>query len=318
MATASEVARAALAAVSSDTNYLLATQWVSERYADVAAHHKLRHLREVIPLVTEAAITTDTVTATSGSNIVVGTSTAQAAWTPAVVGKHFRAENAWYRVENLDTNLDLHLDKPYSESGGSALSYIIAQRFVPLELNVRWIGDPIIQGRTRTQLWRKTRTGLDLSQPGRLLEKSKIPQFWSEAGSGLNNEGKSVKLIEIYPPTEDAEIFYYLGWKIPAKLDQDSELPIELDINQLKEGVMIDVMRNMMAKAANANQIETAALWRNEYRAQQTMWKDVRRTIAMADTSTDDSTFILDIVGSAVMGDIKTARDEIFARGARP
>ena len=319
MAKVSEVARAALAAISSDSSYLLASQWVNERYADVAAHHKLRHLREVIPLVTAAAITTSTVTTTNGSRIVTGTATAQATWSGAVVGRYFRAANAWYRIENFDTNSDLHLDKPYSEDSGSGLSYIIAQRLVPLAPDVRWIGDPIIQGRTRTQLWRQSRTELDLNNPGRLLQKSKQPWFWSEAGSGLNEDGTVVKMIEIYPPTEDAEIFYYLGWKTPAKLDLDSELPIELDINQLKEGVLIDVMRDMMAKSAKANQIEAAALWRNEYRAQQTMWKDTRRTVAMADASTDDSTFILETIGGVQPGgDVKTARDEVFIRGARP
>ncbi len=321
MAKVSEVARAALAAISSDSSYLLASQWVNERYADVAAHHKLRHLREVLPLVTAAAITTDTVTTTNGSRVVTGTSTAAAAWAPSIVGRYFRSRNAWYRVENFDAvALTLLLDKTYAEDSGSGQSYVIAERFVPLAKDVRWIGDPIIQGRTRTQLWRQSRTEFDINNPGRILEKSKQPWFWSEAGSGFNSDGEVVKLIEIYPPTEDAEIFYYLGWKTPAKLDLDSELPIEIDINQLKEGVLIDVMRDMMAKSAKANQIEQAALWRNEYRAQQTMWKDVRRTIAQSDNmAADDATFILETIGGVQTGgDVKTARDEVFIRGARP
>ena len=320
MAKVSEVARAALAAISSDSSYLLASQWVNERYADVAAHHKLRHLREVIPLVTAAAITTDTVTTTNGSRVVTGTSTAAAAWSPSIVGRYFRSANAWYKVVNFDgVALTLTIDKPYAEDSGSGLSYVIAERFVALAKDVRWVGDPIVQGRTRTQLWRQSRTEFDLNNPGRLLEKSKQPWFWSEAGSGFNSDGEVVKMIEIYPPTEDAELFYYLGWKTPPKLGLEQELPIELDINQLKEGVLIDVMRDMMAKSAKANQIEQAALWRNEYRAQQTMWKDTRRTVAMADAATDDSTFILETIGGAVAGgDVKTARDEVFIRGARP
>ena len=115
MAKVSEVARAALAAISSDTSYLLASQWVNERYADVAANHKLRHLREVLPLLTEAAITTDTVTATSGSRVITPTATALAAWTPKVVGKYFRAENAWYRIENFDGAV-VNIDKSYAEN----------------------------------------------------------------------------------------------------------------------------------------------------------------------------------------------------------
>ena len=79
-------------------------------------------------------------------------------------------------------------------------------------------------------------------------------------------------------------------------------------------------MRDMMAKAAKANQIEAAALWRNEYRAQQTMWKDTRRTVALADNSAaDDASFILESIGGVQTGgDVKTARDEVFIRGARP
>jgi len=100
----------------------------------------------------------------------------------------------------------------------------------------------------------------------------------------------------------------------------DDQVPYGIDGYILKEGALIDAWRHLATLAAEKGQIDTAAFYRNESRAQNTSWgKSILEAVA-ADRNTDDATFILSSVyGSSNRGgDIKDARDEIFARGSRP
>ena len=47
MATVETVARTVQAAISSEADYLLIAQWISDRYAQVAAKARFRHLRRL-------------------------------------------------------------------------------------------------------------------------------------------------------------------------------------------------------------------------------------------------------------------------------
>ena len=152
-----------------------------------------------------------------------------------------------------------------------------------------------------------------------MLQSSNWPNAWSEIGSRANSDGKFGKLIEFYPALTDAEIIYYTYWEIPAVLTIKDELPPGIDAYALKEGALVDAMRRKSAIAADADKVEIAAFWRNEYRAQDTKWARIMLEIIASDRGQDDATFILGGIGrQRFTGDIKTASDHVFSIGNRP
>lgn len=319
MATVETVARTVQAAISSEADYLLIAQWISDRYAQVAAKARFRHLRRIGAFTAPALIDAGTVSVTTGTFVVTGNSTAIAVWSPDIVGRHFRGNNAWYEIASFNTDDTITLKTAYTEDTITAGTYVIAARYIILDPIARWIGDKLIVGRTRRVINRLSTEEMDLAYDGRILRSSNWPNAWSEVGSRANAEGKFGKLIELYPALTSAEIIYYTYWEIPQTLELEDELPHGVDAYTLKEGALIDAMRRKSALAADANQVETAAFWRNEYRAQETAWKRHMMDIISSDRGPDDAQFILSgIRGRGVFGDIKTAEDEIFSRGARP
>src|SRR5689334_14715466 len=97
--TVEEVARAALGAVDTAAGYILACQWVAERYSTLCSRTRFKHLRQVFEVVVPANISAGTVTTVVGSRQVVGDATASAAWTDALVGRHLRVFSTWYEIE---------------------------------------------------------------------------------------------------------------------------------------------------------------------------------------------------------------------------
>lgn len=319
MSNVETVARTVQAAISSEAGYLLIAQWISDRYAQVAAKARFRHLRRIGAFTAPAVINTGTVSITTGTRTVTGNTAAIATWSPDIVGRHFRAANAWYEIASFNGDDTITLKTAYSEDTVSAGTYTIAARYIILDPIARWISDTMIVGRTGRIVMRTTTEQMDTSFGRRLLESSNWPNAWSEIGSRANSDGKFGKLIEFYPALTDTEIIYYTYWEIPATLALKDELPPGVDAYALKEGALVDAMRRKSAIAADANQVEIAAYWRNEYRAQETRWARIMLEIIASDRGQDDATFILSGIGRASFsGDITDARSEIFARGDRP
>ena len=319
MSTVSDVARIVQAAISSEAGYLLIAQWISDRYAQVAAKARFRHLRKIGAFTAPAVINTGTVSITSGTLVVTGNAAAIATWSPDIVGRHFRGANAWYEINSFNTDNTITLKTAYTEDTVTAGTYVIAARYITLDPVARWISDKLVVGRTRRIISRLSTEEMDTQFRGRILQSSNWPLAWSEIGSRADSTGKFAKLIEIYPAFTDAEIMYYTYWEIAPTLALADELPHGIDAYTLKEGALIDAMRQKSAIAADKNQVEIAAFWRNEYRAQETRWKGIMMEIITSDRGQDDASFILSGVGRGVFGgDIKTASDEIYARGARP
>jgi hypothetical protein len=313
--TTQDIARSALGAVGSDANFLLACGWVSERYANIVSRVRFKHLRRVGEFIAPGIYSTGTVSITSGTNTLTGSSSV---WTPALEGRHFRGANAWYRIAGVPSATDIRLESTFTETTLSAASYVIAARHIALDPKARWLGSQIIMGRTQ---WIYTATpfeSMDTLYGGRMLKHSSKPIAWAEIGSVIN-DGQRAKQIEIYPALTSDEIFYYLYWELPTELKEpESILPPEIDLWIVKEGVLVDLMRHKMAQALDAGKQEAAAHWRNEYRAQETRWESMVLRAIQADKGVDDSTFILQSMNTRFVGDITSARQEIAARGNWP
>ena len=319
MSSIESVARSALAAVDCDVNWLLACQWAAERYRELASHIRFRHLRELGRVTVPAVIEAGTATVTRGSASVTGDATAQAAWTSDVVGRFFRARANWYRIKSVVASA-LQLDQQFSEDSVSAASYKIVARQIALDANARWIGDKVVHPRMRRPLdGPLSQVELDYAAPDRQLVGSP-PTVWSQTQDVVNAAGQKCIAIEVYPYPTQAELLYYIFWPAPPTLMRSDEVPRVIDDQQLKEGTLIDVMRHNASRAATTGKMEEAAYWRNEYRQQMTTWRDIIRDIGKQDKGVDDLTFILQLTRSqgGEGGDIRTAREEIWARGNRP
>ena len=311
------IARETVAAIDSDTSYLLCAQWIARRYQQLCSRSRFRHLRQIGEVTLPGRIDTGTVTATRGSRIVTGNAAAQAVWTPDIVGRYFRARAAWYRISAVIQST-LRLEKEFAEADVAAVAYNIVSRRVHLDPNARWISEEFVHFRMRRPLIRKSIAELNMLAPERQLVGTP-PYWWAEVGAGTDDEGRTVKDIECYPYPDNDELLGYVFWDAPPLLTIDDEIPVDIDPHVLREGALIDLMRYEMAKAMRAGQMEAAATWRNEMRTQMTSWERNILEAIRTDRGTDDVTFILTSPrGGAYGTDIVTARDEIFARGARP
>src|SRR6266404_827773 len=345
--TAGDVARSALSAVDSNAGLLQAVRWVSDRYRQLSNRGKLRALRKIQKLIIPAAITDGTATFTRGSSIVYGDATAQAAWNagrstvnqdniledtdsnPSVVGRYIRYSRVWYKIVSVENQvvgtIQLRLESPVADtsSGGAAavsgtvpsgtgVAYKLVQRHTRLPQDTRFVGRFV-----QERLWRPISavsiSELDLMHPERLFVAGTGPELVAEIGDA--DDG--TRLVEFYPyPLRNEAIMFTYYQKTPDLLP-GSLLPHELDVEALKMGVLIDVYRYEMAKSLRANQVEVAAVWRNECRAQETTWEKRIEEMLRVDRASDDISVILHTMGPPVIGDftfLRTARQDAISR----
>lgn len=316
MPTAGDVARAALVAVESAADLTLATQWVSERYAQLAARVRFRHLRRAAMFVIPGAISVGTASAVRGSNIVTGDATAQAAWAPELVGRWLRTRTTWYEIVEVVTapTVSLRLAVEFADDSITGGAYRIVQRYAALAERARFT-TTFTLSRFWTPMELRSLGELDVLAPGR-------PYLGSLTGGGVVadlGERDARHRVEVWPYSTTSEAIAYVYHEAPPALEPETLLPDSLDLYVLKEGVLVDVMRHKAAVAVEAGKLEAAAFWRNESRAQETRFDRNLYDAARSDRGADDSTFLLGHrAGFAGRRDIVTARDEIFARGARP
>lgn len=318
MPTCEEVARSALAAVGSSANVVLASQWVSERIAEAAITSRFHFLRDLSSVVIPATINAGLASFTRDSDLVTGDATAQSAWSQNVVGRFVQAfgRTAWYEIVGFDPAAQaLHLRTPFSEDSSATTSYRIVQRYAALDPAARTLG---------TFVFDRFRWPLEGPVPiDRLQQMIPERQFASIgptiiAELGENAEG--TKLVEFYPYSLKTEIIHYTFWRKPKSYGFTETLPGVVDTTILKQGVLVDIMRYEAAMAARDGKVELAAYWRNEYRAQETVWKDRQGLLALADRGADETMLIRAASGFATSRgrDLRSAADEIFSRGNRP
>lgn len=308
-----DVARAALAAIDTDAGLFRAVRWTSERYRELTNRANFRHLRRVGEITLPAPVDTGTVTVARDSNIVTGDATASPAWTSDLIGRGFRARVAWYEIVDVrpsSSAATLVLKSDFAEDDVTASSYLVVQRFTRLDPQVRFLGD-FVHMRRRRRLHPMAVTELDMTYPAR-NNVTGGPRIVTE--QGVDADGR--KLVELYPYNDLSEQIRYVYWQVSRDLQLGDALPVEVDLVLLKAGVLVDLFRYEMAKAARMGQIDKAGLYRNEMRAQSTEWERKMQDAIKADKGQDDITLILRTHGAGMADDplIMTAHDEVLAR----
>lgn len=334
-----QLAREVTAALDTDAGYVLAAQWIDSRYRQLCSRARLRHLRKVGEVVIPAAITTGAVACVRGTTRVYGDADAVEAWLGAgdLEGWSVRLRSAWYEVSSLGSNY-LELAVAYAEAdlgdiegfglvpfgdgdegfGGGVVEsggYVLVRRYVPLALDARWLGT-FVHARLRREVHPVSHAELDIAVGERLEVHSAGPRVFAEVGTNA----AGARLVEFYPYCRSAEHVRYVYWSIPPRLGLFDEIPAQIDPYVLKEGALIDLYRYESARAARSGAIDVAALMRNEMRAQATAWERNILEAIGTDRGSDDVSFVLEarFADSRAGRDISTARDEVWARGARP
>ncbi len=313
MATVEDVAAGVLAAIDSDAGLLLAARWTNDRVRQIAGRTKLRSQRSVTAVTVDGNISTGHIAVVRGSATVTPNSLATVAWSPAIAGRHLRGRSVWYEIEGF-TGSEARLRAPWAEDGSTELTYVIVQRVVPVV--ARWIAPVGVNQRRRWTIESIGLAELDRVAPERPITQGGA-QCFAEVGAGLTAEGQPARTIEFYPPSADTEQYTLITWGVPRDLALDEALPPELDEHVLREGVLIDAMRYKMSQALTAGQLEVAAHWRNEYRAQETRWEQRIVEAFSANAAVDDVSVVLRSLTAGPRIDITTARDDIWARGPR-
>lgn len=318
MATVDEVASAALAAISSEAPRNIAWGWVRDRYAELVARVRFRHRRRAGSVVVPAVVTAGTVTIAAGDRVVTGDADAQAAWTPALRGRWFRCRSAWYEITGVDPGPALRLATPFAEDDASGVSYQVVQRYAALDPSVRFMSSFVL-----ARLWKPLREAslreLDtIIAPGR--------QYSAGLGGGIGvvadlgwSPDSDRRLVEVWPYSTRDELIHFVYWTAPERLTGSDPLPPTIDPYVLQAGVLVDVNRWEAGQAAKRGALDAAAYFRNESRAQETIWERRIQDAARQDRGLDDTQFLLRATGGVGWGgQIRTARDEIYARGQRP
>ena len=313
MATVESIARAALGDLAVAEGKLLnAKRWVNDRYADLAATIRLRHLRRLGELTVPAVITAGTVTVTEGSRTVTGDATAAASWSITMTGRFFQIDRVWYRVQTV-SGTTMTLEADYAGDTASAQTYRVVARHVLLPDRCRTLVG-VIHDRWNREVQQKSLPWLDLQAPERFYQLGG-PQCIADLGE---DPATRRRLVELYPYSTDTEHLRIAYYEAPLPLDFADELPSTIDQDALKEGVLVDVMRYKMAEAADKGQVDVAALWRNEYRAQETRWFEIKQRMVRTDMVMEDLAWISKSTSHARSGDIVSARDQVWAAGQRP
>lgn len=286
MATIEDVARHIAGIAATEEDVLLIGQWVNERWRELANTNTLRHLRRTGELTTTAPENTGTVAVTKNSSTVAGTGTT---WTDALNGQYFRQKTNWYEVSVVTSATTLELKSVFTEDTTTGAGYNIVQRRYRLEPNVRQLLPVFSHMRLRRTLEVSSREGLDLAIPSR-FSINNAPQYVVE----VYPDPDGTKVVEIYPFTKDSELLHYVYWMEAPDLAFKDQLPAFIDIEALREGVMVDYLRHKMFKLSEEGKPREAELMRNEFRAQETLWKrDHKHRLIGQDNALDDLEIIL-------------------------
>lgn len=311
MATLESIAADVNAAVVNGPGYTFIAKWVQNRYQQWATRSKLKHLRQLGQVVIPAAITTGQATFTRDSATVTLDATATAACSPAIVGRYIRGHVVWYEIlgYNVVGGLGvITLKGPFAEGTITGTPTIVS-RYTPVDPRAAYLGNSFVHARRRRPLSRIDMDQLNLQAPYRPLVGSAGPQYFAE-GPEVNG----VKTIEVYPYPADSEALFYVYWQNPPELSLTEELSSNVKAYALKEGALIDLYRWKMSQALDKGAVEVAGFWRNEARAQETMWERYLSELIGADHGDEDGQFVLKMMaGNSQLTEIRTARDHVWS-----
>lgn len=313
MPTVQQVALAALRDVGVDVGLLNAAAWVQERYEELTSR-RMKHLQRHASVSIPAVLATGTVTHTLGSTTVTGDAAARATWSSAVVGRYFQTRNVWAKIASINGTPALTLDVASTEETVTGAAYRIVQRYATLPTDVQYLSGYFVHQRRRRPVYVGGMPELEILQPDRLYRVGG-PEYIAESGVNTTTRARQ---IEVYPYSTQAEVLEFRYWAKPTTYALTDELPSFITTNELKEGVLIDVMRWKMAEALRKNDKDGAAHWRNEYRAQETRWASKSLpALIKRDQAIEDLGLVMRAPGGA-RREVRTARDEVYVRGARP
>lgn len=285
MPTVEQLARHIAGITNSNEDLLLIGNWINARWKELANTSTLRALRRVGELRVAAVEATGTVAVTQGSKTVTGTGTA---FDTTHAGQEIVIRNTFYRIATVASSTSLTLVNEYAGDTQTGANFHIVNRAHRLDKGIRKLGT-FVHMRTRRALEVSSRDGLDLAAPSRFAMAS-VPHWVSEATPDVDG----VKRVEIYPYSSREEIYHYVYWAEPQDLGFDDPLPSFIDEEAFREGVMVDVYRNKMFRAADEGKENLTAFWRNEFRAQETRWLNTHKVRVMGqDDAMDDLEFIL-------------------------
>lgn len=313
MATVEDVCRHIAGVTATEEDLLLIGTWVNQRWKELANTTLLKHLRGKGELVTQPVIENGTVAVTRGSPMIVGTGTT---WDSKLEGLSIRVVANWYEIAQVTSPTEMTLVSIYAENSATGAGYKIINRRYRLRPDARQLGF-FMHMRLRRPLELSSEQGLDFVLPSR-FQISSNPTYIAEVEPDVDG----VKRVEIYPYTRREELIHYIYWREPDKLEFEDQLPAFIDVEAFREGVMVDVMRNAMFRALNANDPRKAELLRNDYRSQETRWmRDHRPRVIKQDSGAADQEFLLlnsrnHPTGHVYDGLIQNAFDQVwYGRG---
>lgn len=280
-----ELAREVVGSVDAEEGYLIAQRWISNRYQEIAALLPLKTLLKFGETTIPAAIHEGTITVARGSEGVTGSGTN---WGAHLKGWFLKREMGWYEIEKVDSPTQLTLLSPYAEGNAAGVGYWIVNRRVPLAPGVRRLQVMRAGGRHLDYIGAAE---MDLSYADRWLV-SDYPQVAAEVGID-STVSPTVRLYEFYPYPRNGCVVSYTYHENPTQLKMEDELPDFIDSGMLKEGTLIDLFRFEMGRALKEGRTQEAGFWRNEMRAQQTLWEQRLREVPINTGATDSGTFIL-------------------------
>lgn len=314
----SDIAQSILAATASNAGLQLAGRWVSERYAELVGRTRTRQLQHSASVFVPAPISTGTCSITQNN----ATAVLSTPLTQNVVGWTIRFNTTWYIVTaQAGDNITLTIDSKQVDTTNATNGYILVQRFIPIMADARWISDVVHQRRNK-KLRHYSLSQMESKHARRQLVGA-YPWCWTEASryvedlditTSLGSTGQ--KLVEIYPPSSQAETYKYYYWSIPLTLALNANLPQEIDAYTLREGVLVDVYRYKSEQFAEQNNREMAEFYANKESRQRTVWEGAIQEALIADNAYHNEVSVnLTSVGYAEPydDDITNAHDYVIA-----
>ena len=320
MSTLDELSRDILASTITTAGAPAIWRWANNRYQEMVARVKFRHLRKQGELSLPAVVDTGTITATRGSVTVTPDATAQAAWltSPGVATHEFwylRARSGWYKVASVDAlAATITLTSAFAEDTVTAGSYKLVKRIHPLASTARWMGAFYLH-RVRLELETVSLTELDILFPGRVVV-GHYPTHVAQVGLSSSN----ILTVEIYSPPTETELISYVYWELPSALSSSTTIPAVIDSYTLKEGIMIDVFRFEKLTALRKGNAEVGAVFANEEAKQRKIWDEKIKDAIRTSRGSDDITLLLEMFHGRTKAnrEQRTAHDYVYDNWNRP
>lgn len=203
-----------------DADPLLIGRWINNNYRKIIERRNWYGLMVRGQVSTPQMTSAGTATITNGSALVSGQGTG---WTAALIGQQFRVgfTNPFQTIVDVNpTTQVLELDMPYGAQSLTSTGYQIAQVWVTLGANIRYILDAVNQ----QQGWR-----MQTNVPQQSLNEIdtwRTSVGWSYLFSALPPTPDGQLQVEIYPTPFFLQVFPYLAYTQPPNMVADADSPV--------------------------------------------------------------------------------------------